>query len=192
MIPQRSHNKRQTDRVALHVPVKLLIDDVQYEGEVIDVSLSGVSVNCNVRPAIGAKVIAYVEGITRFEGTAARLFKGGFAFSYDLPQMKRERVARKLAELSGQPLPFEAAAPQPKPKTVESDERLVRFADGREGICRILDASVVGLTLLSQHRPPVASEVIVNDNPAKVVRHTRDGFVVEFTRYWQAVASRSW
>ncbi len=182
-------DKRQTDRVPLEVPARLLIGEEAHEGTLIDLSMTGVSLHCMKRPQLGQRIVVYAEGVSRFEGTAVRLFKHGFAINFSLTETKKARLRQKLAEISGQALP--EVEPLPAPVTAARAERhkTVRFDDGSETACEVLDASVVGLTLKSAKRPPLGTSVTVGDARAKVTRHTASGFVVEFEGYWAAVSA---
>ena len=53
---------------------------------------------------------------------------------------------------------------------------------GDEERCRIIDLSLSGVAVVSDHRPPIGSKVNVGKAPGRVVRYIDGGFAVEFAR----------
>ncbi len=47
---------------------------------------------------------------------------------------------------------------------------------------RIIDISLSGAGIATEHRPDVGSLVTLGKIPGRVVRHLEDGFAIEFTR----------
>jgi predicted secreted protein len=54
--------------------------------------------------------------------------------------------------------------------------------DGTQERCAIVDLSVSGVAVVSQHRPPLGSAVRVGKAPGRVARYLDNGFAVEFSR----------
>jgi hypothetical protein len=62
-----------------------------------------------------------------------------------------------------------------------SAARLI-LANGINVGVRIIDISLSGAGIATQHRPEVGTHVTLGNIPGRVVRHLEEGFAIEFTR----------
>lgn len=166
-----------------------MIDEVvSDDARLINISVGGAAIGHTVRPAIDSGIIVYIENLDRFEGRVVRLFRRGFGIQFDMGDRKRQRLADAIEAMSnGAPKPT-AAHERRGVKRVsgEGDSILCRLDNGDTVECEIIDCSVANASLRCAARPFLGSEVRIGQSRARVIRHTKDGFAVEFADYWNA------
>lgn len=179
----RTHPRR-----SLSVPARVLIDGAEHVATLRDVSLSGLALECLVRPRVGAEAIVYADGLARMQGRVARLFRRGFGVGFELSERARERLAERIERAIGSDGTAESAPVIGLTAPTASSATCRCEVEGGEALTvRVLDVSVVGMTFESRHRPPLGTTVRLRGSEGQVVRHTATGFAIEFPSYWRNV-----
>ena len=103
--------KRRHTRVTLHVQMRFLLpDNIEREGQLLDISAGGLAIRSKESPKNGDNVIVYVDNLGRFAGNVVRSFDGGFAIGINITQRKKDRLEEQLSLYSEG---AELDAPQP-------------------------------------------------------------------------------
>lgn len=180
-------DRREYPRHAFDLAVRYMINGVgEAAARLLDISLGGAAFACAGRPRVGDKVLAYVDALERFQGRVVRLFRGGFAVKFELGDRKRERLSRAIALRAAESRnPAYSGQRQLARRDGAGKSCACILPGGGRIDCTVVNFSVVGAYLRAPQRPPVGSMVETGKAQARVVRHTEDGFAVEFTSYWE-------
>ena len=160
----------------------MLSNREEYPCQVINMSPGGVAMYARGIGAVGERVVAYLDHIGRIEGKIARILDNGFAMTVSATPRKRDRLAAQLTWLANRDilsLPEDRRHDRLVPRNPMAK---ITLADGSIAVARIVDLSLSGAALSSSVRPEIGSAITVGVVPARVVRHTEDGFAIEFTR----------
>ena len=166
----------------------MLAAGAEHAGEVVEMSPGSARISSEAKPAIGERIVAYIEHIGRIEGVAWQVGDGGFGMTVEATQRKRDKIAAQLTwfanrdELS---LPEDRRHERLKPK--EADNELT-LPDGRRYACRIIDLSVSGAAVQIDVRPARGTQVALGTMKGRVARHFDGGIAIEFS---QALPKRS-
>ncbi len=158
----------------------MLEDRREYPCQTLNISPGSMALTTPIVGRIGERVVAYVDHVGRLEGKIVRVFDGGFAMTLAATLRKKDKLAAKLTWLANR---HELNLPEdrrhdragPNISTVS-----VSLPDGREFTARVVDLSMSGAALALDVQPPLGSPVIVGKLRATVVRHSEEGFAVEF------------
>lgn len=102
-------DRRTSERLSINLLARcLLADGTEVSALMLDISGSGLALQCERRGAVGEPVIIYIEHLGRFEGTIVRLAPDGFAIELRLSQYRREKLRLMLDQLT-EPQALEAA-----------------------------------------------------------------------------------
>jgi hypothetical protein len=162
----------------------MLTDRREFPCQGVNMSPSGMALVAPVVGAPGERVIAYVDHLGRLEGVIARRIENGFAMTISATSRKRDRLAAQLTWLANRHilnLPEDRRHGRFTPRNPFA--RLI-LPDGNNVSCRIIDLlqSGAAVSIAPELRPPVGAAVTLGKAQGRVVRHTNDGFAVEFTR----------
>jgi hypothetical protein len=155
------------------------------ECRIADISLGGVRIESDVAPPLGARVVVYIEGFGRFEGSVVRSGRGSFGLEFSCSAHKREKLAEQLTQyVNGLPLENTALRRHSRMST----NAVISFtrASGEIVKCRVLDFSYSGVFLATESRPPVGEFVLINQVPGRVARHHDSGIAIEFLSHERA------
>ncbi len=178
-----SQERRRFQRVKVNLLGRYMLTDRQeYPCQVVNMSPGGMALVAPVTGRQGERVVAYIDHIGRLEGVIARHFENGFAMTVSATSRKRDKIAAQLTWLANRHL---LASPE--------DRRHGRFVPKRpmtmlilpNGInvgCRLIDLSLSGAAVATDHRPTMGALVTLGKVQGRVVRHLDDGFAVEFLR----------
>jgi hypothetical protein len=177
--PQASAAERRRHRRSpLKLSVRFLLQDgSEHNGNVLDISVGGMRVKCDVQPAEGSIVIAYVQDLGRLEGLVSRVEEGGFAVRLTLSALRRDKLEERLGHGSK---PTGAEGRRHERESTAGATRILR-ADGREIACRVIDLSLGGVSLETAEWPALGEQVVIGKMRGRVVRHHEMGVAVEFT-----------
>ena len=175
--------RRRHVRVKLDLPGRFMREDRQeFTCRLTDVSIggAGIATDAEVRP--GERIIAYIDQLGGLEGEVFRIHDGGFAFALTASRHKRERLAAQMTLL------INAEEFEPDELRRAGHERFqvgnktvpVQLASGQIIECLLADMSVSGAGLISATPPDVGATVQVGKLRGRVVRHTENGFGVQF------------
>jgi hypothetical protein len=156
-----SQERRRFQRVRVNLLGRYMLSNRQeYPCQVVDMSPGGMALIAPVSAQVGERVIAYIDHLGRLEGVCARLFENGFAMTIAATLRKR-RHGRFVPK---------------NPLT------MLVLPNGVNVGCRLIDLSLSGAAVATQHRPAIGALVTLGKVQGRVVRHLDDGFAVEFTR----------
>ncbi len=169
------------------VPVNLLgrymlADRSEFPCQVLNMSPGGLAMIAPVSGREGERIVAYIDHVGRLEGQITRVFDVGFAMNFAATPRKRDKLAAQLTWLANRDI-----------LNMPEDRRHGRFVprspvtrmalpNGLSVHCRIMDASLSGVAIATEHRPPIGTMVTLGKVQGRVVRHLDEGFAVEFTR----------
>jgi len=174
--------KRKQGRTPLGLKGKLFIPETAAEDEcrVVDFSPDGAGVISAISAPIGTKLVLYVGGFGRFEGTVVARDRMRLGLQFQSGTVKRTRTAEQLLEyvVSG----TTSAVPLRHTLRASSIPQLqdFAFADGRHGSCEVADIALGGALLKTQDRPDIGEILSFGGANARVVRHTDEGIAVQF------------
>jgi hypothetical protein len=152
----------------------------EYPCQTSEMSPGDMLVCAPAKPAVGESVIVYLDELGRFAGRCLRQTETGFELSMSLPPLKRDKLADQLTWFANR-----HAVGLPEDRRHERIVPLMRRAmlrlpDDREIIVKILDISVSGVGIETDHSPPLGAQILVGSTPAVVVRRFEGGFAGEF------------
>ena len=143
-------------------------------------SPGGVLLQAPVCGEIGDRVIVYLEHLGRIEGTITRHVPGGFALSISAAARKKDKLASQLTWLANRQalgLPEDRRHERITPRMVSS---AIKLESGRTIPVRLVDISMSGASMITDHKPALGVGLLIGSTTAKVVRHFQDGIAVEF------------
>jgi hypothetical protein len=160
----------------------MLSDRREFPCQIINMSPGGLALLAQGIGTVGERVVVYLDHIGRIEGKITRIIDNGFAMSIAATPRKRDRLAAQLTWLANRDI-----------LSLPEDRRHDRFVprnpiarlslpDGVVIPCRIIDVSLSGAAISSELRPPVDTQVTLGKVPGRIIRHTEEGFAIEFSR----------
>lgn len=177
----RKAERRRHARVGVTLLGRYMMADRQeYPCETIDMSPGGLCLKAPVCGEIGDRVIVYLEHLGRIEGTISRHLPGGFALSISAAARKKDKLASQLTWLANRQalgLPEDRRHERITPRILSTT---IRLESGRTIPVRLIDVSLSGASMVTDHKPPLGTGLLVGSTTAKVVRHFQDGIAVEF------------
>jgi hypothetical protein len=178
-----AQERRRHQRVKVNLLGRyMLADRREYPCQVVNMSPGGMALIAPVTGNDGERVIAYVDHLGRLEGKIARQLQNGFAMTISATARKRDKLAAQLTWIANRNilnLPEDRRHGRFVPTNPAA--RLILPSGVNVGI-RIIDISLSGAGVATDHRPEVGSLVTLGNIPGRVVRHLEDGFAIEFTR----------
>ncbi|MBM3529846.1 MAG: PilZ domain-containing protein [Alphaproteobacteria bacterium] len=178
-----AQERRRHQRVRVNLLGRYMLSDRQeYPCQVVNMSPGGMALIAPQVGAVGERVIAYVDHLGRLEGKIARHFQSGFAMTISATPRKRDKLAAQLTWLANRHilnLPEDRRHGRFVPKNPAA--RLI-LPNGLNVGVRIIDISLSGAGVATEHRPEIGSHVTLGKIPGRVVRHLEEGFAIEFTR----------
>lgn len=168
--------RRRQSRSKLNLHVRFLLQDgTEHGGVVSDVSVGGMNVISEARPAEGSIVIAYVEDLGRLEGIVSRVDDNGIAVRLTLSSLRRDKLEERLG--TGRK---GAEGRRHERETTAGATRILR-PDGRVLAGRVIDLSLGGVSVETAEWPPLGEQVVVGKMRGRVVRHHETGIAIEFS-----------
>ncbi|MBX9740039.1 MAG: PilZ domain-containing protein [Beijerinckiaceae bacterium] len=174
--------RRHTRVVAILSGRGMLADGTEFDCKTENLSAGGMSILAPVRPAIGQRVVVYLELIGGLEGQVERLTQTGFAMTFHATARKRDKIADQLTWLINRHLLGEEGTRQGeriKPRHVD-----YRLQVGNRAECdaRVIDVSRTGVAVEAPMEPPIGARVTIGSTRGKVARTFPQGFAIEFAR----------
>lgn len=179
--PGLSTDRRRHHRVAVALLGRYMLSDRrEYPCQTVDMSPGGVLLTCAVRGEVGERTIIYLEHIGRIEGEVARHTATGFAAKINATIRKRDKLAAQLTWFANRDL---LGLPEDRRhERVVPRERVtsMRLESGRQITVRIVDVSLSGAGVATDHALPLGTSVVLGQTPGSIVRHFAGGVAVEF------------
>jgi hypothetical protein len=175
--------KRRHQRVAVQLLGRFMLENRrEYPCQTVNISPGGLAMLAPVTPAIGERVIAYVDQIGRIEGSVVRLIPNGFAMTMAATIRKRDKLAAQLTWLANKAilgLPEDRRHDRVQPRNPRT---VLTFEDGRQVVARLIDVSSSGAGVATDHQANPGARIVVGRTPARVVRAFEGGLALEFLR----------
>lgn len=181
--PRLQKDHRRHRRAALKLHGRFLnANNEEHSFQTANVSCGGARLHARFIPNIGDQLVCYFDEIGRIVGNVVRHIEGGFAISFEVGQLKRDRIADKLTWLVNKDrlgLEEERGAQR---FNAEGPAIVVR-QDGRRIQCRVVDISLTGAGFECEGARPLIGEIVsVGNISAEVMRSTHKGFGVRFIK----------
>ena len=146
---------------------------------VANISVGGALLKAKETPAIGERVVLYIDNVGRFEGKVVRSAKHKFAVDYRSRRARSKRTADVLQQAINRP---DSKIDRRAAPRVRSDAAAHITLDSGEVVnAAILDISLTGAAIEIDPRPPLGSVLTVGKMAARVVRRHETGIGVVFT-----------
>lgn len=151
----------------------------EHDCRTADISPGDVRIVASALPAMGERVVIYLEGLGRVSGAVARRGDGDAAIIFDFSAHKREKLAEQLTLAINQGLGIEA--PQ-RPAIQDTTQFvLLSFETGETYEGEVLDFSLAGMTIRSRRPPPLLGVWVRAGNVyGRVARLIENGFAIDF------------
>jgi hypothetical protein len=158
----------------------MLQSKAEHHCRTVDISIGGMKLLCAGKPAIGERVVVYIDALGRFSGSAVRTHVDGFSMTIDASAQRREMLADKLTWFANR-IALNLVDAR-RHERVEPFQKfaLMRLAEGDEHIVKIRDLSASGVSVESTHIPGIGARVSIGRAYATIVRHHDGGFAAEF------------
>ena len=146
-----------------------------------DVSVGGARLTSAIAPALGEKILLYLDELGRTPAEVVRVGQGGeFAVSFTASQHKREKIAERLTWLLNKNL-FAEGEERRAPRQSGGGPVEIVMDDGTKMTCDVRDFSLHGCSLRTdRQRPPIGVWVRIGMTYGRVARYFDDGFAVDF------------
>ncbi len=181
MVHPVAEERRRFQRVKVHLLGRYMLSDRrEFPCQVTNMSPGGLAMLAPGIGTVGERVIAYLDHIGRVEGKITRLLDNGFAMTVGATPRKREKLAAQLTWLANREilnLPEDRRHDRAAPRNTTG---WLKFEDGRQMPCRIIDLSLSGAALSAEIKPEVGTQLRLGRVPARVVRRLEEGFAIEF------------
>jgi PilZ domain len=178
-----SQERRRHQRVRVNLLGRyMLADKREYPCQVVNMSPGGIALIAPICGKDGERVIAYIDHFGRLEGRIARQLQNGFAMTIQATSQKRDKLAAQLTWLANRSLlnlPNDRRHGRFVPKV---DAAHLIMPNGTNIGVRIVDLSLSGAGILTQHRPEVGSLVKLGNIQGRIIRHLEEGLAMEFMR----------
>lgn len=170
-------------RAHQRVPLRLLgtyrpADGVWTACRLCDVSPGGARLAASSLPEMDAKVVLDIPAFGQLPGRVVRLNEGEFAIRFTGDGNVRAlatQIARKAnRDALGQ------SDRRDGPREPVNEGRTARFADGSEGLVRLVNLSIHGACFESERTLETGETVEIGDMTGEVVRVKGDQFAVRF------------
>src|ERR1700755_1653428 len=165
----RNEEKRRFQRVRVNLLGRyMLADRREFPCQVLDMSPGGMAIIGPVSGVAGERVVAYIDHVGRLEGTVIRVLPTGFAMSIAATPRKRDKLAAQLTWLANRHilgLPEDRRHDRIIPKNPRTT---MIMPDGKALICRIIDMSLSGAAIASEHRPEIGIGGTLGKTPDRV------------------------
>lgn len=158
----------------------MLPNRMEYPCQTTDISPGGLHLVAPAKPAIGDRVIVYLEHLGRIEGAAVRITPDGFAMTITATSRKREKFTAQLTWLANRD---ELGLPEDRrhERIVPRNPRcILSMDDGTEFAIRLIDFSLSGAAFATDQQIQMGTPVRLGSTPAKVVRRFDGGYAAEF------------
>jgi len=174
--------KRKAARTRLILKGRILFPDRGQEDscEVLDISPAGAGLKCAAFAPTGARIVLYVDGFGRFAGTVSRRDRMRMGVAFDSSPARRARTTEQISAFIANGMKVGEGMRKTVRLSGEHEVHEIVTAHGARLSCEVIDIAIGGVAVRSQNRPPVGETVYFGESGGPVLRHTEDGFVVQF------------
>ena len=186
ILPDRRRYKRHT--VNLHGRY-MRASKQELPCKLIDISAGGVAISTAEVVDLGERIVAYFDHLGSLEGQVVRRFDGGFGMPIIASRSRREKLAAQITWLINRDV-LTAQEMRQHDRTPVNKPMTLRLPDDMVVNVRVLDVSVSGASIATEHRPMLGQEVMLGRLRAKVVRHHSEGIALQFADVQQTETVR--
>lgn len=183
VIERASKERRRFRRVAVNITGRLYIPATEEEAicTVQDISPGDVALSCNLKEEPTGRAVIYLDSLGRFEGPIIRSASGGFVMTFSCSLQKREKLADQLTlEVNRHLLGDADLRRYDRIEAVSGSYTHFTRSTGEQVRCEVLDLSLTGVSVRTEHRPPVGEHILIGHRAGRVARHHADGMGIEF------------
>lgn len=151
----------------------------EHDCRTADISPGDVRIVSDMTPAVGERVIIYLDGFGRVSGKIARKCgEGEMAVIFDFSVHKREKMAEQLTLAVNKDLGIEESPRAPLSEGAQTVR--LEFETGESYDGEVVDFSLAGITIKSQRPPPLLGVwVRVGTVYGRVARLIDGGFAID-------------
>lgn len=172
--------RRRFRRMPIEITGRLLdTAGREHDCRTADISPGDARIVSEQLPAVGERVVIYLEGFGRVSGKVARTCgEGEVAVIFDFSAHKREKMAEQLTLVVNKELGIDETA---RPALREGAQAIrLEFETGETYEGEILDFSLAGITVKSKRPPPLIGVwVRVGTVYGRVARLIEGGFAID-------------
>jgi hypothetical protein len=154
--------------------------------QVVDFSPCGAGLKCSAFAPAGTKIVLYLDGFGRIDGTVKRRDRTHLAVEFHCSDAKQARIAEQLSTFVANGM----TTPVPLRNTLRltriPDMQEIVTSEGTRLMCKVMDIALGGASLRTEIRPDVGETIYFGETQARVVRHTDVGIAIEFPRHVMA------
>jgi hypothetical protein len=183
VIDRASKERRRFRRVAINATGRLYIPATEEEAmcTVQDISPGDVALRCELKEEPTGRAVIYLDNLGRFEGPIVRAASGGFIMTFSCSLQKREKLADQLTlEVNRHLLGDSDLRRYDRVEAVSGSYTHFTRSTGEQIRCEVLDLSLTGVSVRTEHRPPVGEHILIGHRAGRVARHHADGMGIEF------------
>ena len=177
----RASERRRFRRAPLVVGGRML-DPLgrEHDCRTADLSPGDVRLAASVLPAVGDRVVLYLEGFGRVAGSVARRCgEAEVAIIFEQSHHKREKMAEALTWAINQ-AKLGLEEERRLPEINEARQARIEFETGEVVEGEVLDFSLAGMTIRSVQPAPIGAWVRVGNAYGRVARRVEGGFAIDF------------
>ena len=179
----QEHEKRRFARVPVRLPGRFMLpDQSEHSCTSENISPGGILLIAEQIPAVGTRVVCYLDQIGRVEGVVTRTTRTGFAMTIAATVRKRDKLASQLMWLANRNLlglPEDRRHERIAPRQPMTE---MMMPSGARHMVRLIDFSQSGAAIASGIQMEIGTAVTLGRTRARVVRQIEGGFAVEFAR----------
>jgi len=183
VIERAAKERRRFRRVSINATGRLYIPSTEEEAmcTVQDISPGDVSLRCDLKEEPKGRAVIYLDNLGRFEGPIVRTASGGFVMTFSCSLQKREKLADQLTlEVNRHLLGDTDLRRYDRVEAVAGSYTHFTRSTGEQIRCEVLDLSLTGVSVRTDHRPPVGEHILIGHRAGRVARHHADGMGIEF------------
>jgi hypothetical protein len=183
VIERASKERRRFRRVNVNITGRLYVPATEEEAicTVQDISPGDVALRCDLKEEPTGRAVIYLDNLGRFEGPIIRSASGGFVMTFSCSLQKREKLADQLTlEVNRHLLGDADLRRYDRVEAVSGSYTHFTRSTGEQVRCEVLDLSLTGVSVRTEHRPPVGEHILIGHRAGRVARHHADGMGIEF------------
>lgn len=152
----------------------------EYPCRLQEISLFEASLLSSILPNNGENLLCLLDDLPLVEGYVEKQFQGGFVVAIDLTARGRKLLGDRLNNLNNLNVSSERFSNQKQKVFSQSNWAEITFKNRSKSICRVEDLSLLGASLITEARPPVGTEVSLNQILGRVEDHHTYGINIAF------------
>jgi hypothetical protein len=183
VVERASKERRRFRRVSVNITGRLYIPSTEEEAicSVQDISPGDVALRCDLKAEPNGRAVIYLDNLGRFEGPIVRAANGGFVMTFSCSPQKREKLADQLTlEVNRHLLADTELRRYDRVEAVSGSYTHFTRSTGEQVRCEVLDLSLTGVSVRTEHRPPVGEHILIGHRAGRVARHHANGMGIEF------------